>query len=96
MWFSNFTDQRIYRVDDGGDPAPLTPEPPVPAGVRFADLALTPDGRWLIAVRETHGGDVVNDVAAVATETGEVHRLVGDTTSSPRRASAPTAHKWRG
>ena len=86
VWFANFTDQRIYRVEEGADPVPLTPEPPVPAGVRFANPTLTPDGRWLIAVRETHDGDVVNDIAAVATETGVAHSLVGgyDFFAAPR------------
>jgi dipeptidyl aminopeptidase/acylaminoacyl peptidase len=96
VWFTNFTDQRIYRVDDGGDPVPLTPEPSAPAGARFADLTLTPDGRWLIAVRETHDGDVVNDVAAVATETGEAHRLVGghDFFAAPRLSPDGSQMAW--
>ena len=33
--FANFADQRLYRLDQpGGEPAPLTPEPPQPAGWR--------------------------------------------------------------
>ena len=49
--FANFADQRLYRSSaDGGAPAPLTPDG---AGFRFADLALSPDGREIWCVRET-------------------------------------------
>src|SRR4051812_40928951 len=72
IWFANFADQRVYRVAGTQDAAavapvtPVTPAPAVPAGMRFADMAMTPDNAWIIAVRETHSadGDVVNDIAA--------------------------------
>jgi dipeptidyl aminopeptidase/acylaminoacyl peptidase len=62
--FANWDDQRLYRAEPDG-PVPVTPEPPAPRSVRFADLDLSPDGRWLVAVRETHGSEVVNDLALV-------------------------------
>src|SRR4051794_9689164 len=53
LWFTEFTDQRLYRLDPGGDtPVAVTPEPPLRAGVRHADFRVVPDG--LLAVRETH------------------------------------------
>src|SRR5215207_7627722 len=55
--FSNFSDQRLYRLDIGNEPRPITPEPVVPAGDRFADGRVTPDGRKLISVRERHRAD---------------------------------------
>ncbi len=65
VWFANFADQRVYRVESSDAPMPMTPEPPAPAAVRFADFRLTPDGHWVIGVRERHGaGEAVNDVAA--------------------------------
>ena len=69
-FFSNFTDQRLYRLAPGGGaPVAITAEPPTPMGVRFADPVLAADGRWLVAVRERHLGpsalEVVNDVVAV-------------------------------
>ena len=65
VWFSNFTDQRVYRIDPGGEPVAITPAPPSPASVRFADFQATPDGRWLVGVRERHlASDVVNDLVA--------------------------------
>jgi dipeptidyl aminopeptidase/acylaminoacyl peptidase len=72
LWFTNYADQRLYRLDPGSDaPVAGTPEPPVPAGVRHADLRVTPDG--VLAVRETHpagGGpaDVVNELVRVGAD----------------------------
>jgi dipeptidyl aminopeptidase/acylaminoacyl peptidase len=72
LFFSNFADQRLYRLDPGaGPPRPITQEPPVPAGHRYADACPTPDGRRLVCVRERHdGGEVVNDLVAVPADGG--------------------------
>ena len=69
VFFSNFADQRLYRVDHpGGEPHPLTPEAPAPMAFRYADADVHPDGRWLACVRERHlDGEVVNDIVAVDT-----------------------------
>jgi dipeptidyl aminopeptidase/acylaminoacyl peptidase len=52
--FANFADQRLYRLSAAGGadrtPVPLTPDG---AGLRFADLVLSPDGREIWCVRET-------------------------------------------
>jgi dipeptidyl aminopeptidase/acylaminoacyl peptidase len=75
--FSNLADQRLYRVAlDGasGAPVALTEEPPTPMGARFADPVVSPDGAWIVCVRERHLGssalDVVNDVVAVPSSAG--------------------------
>lgn len=70
VWFSNFEDQRLWRVSPGGAPVPLTGQPGEGvSSVRYADARLTLDGRWLVCVRETHRGpsssDVVNEVVAL-------------------------------
>jgi dipeptidyl aminopeptidase/acylaminoacyl peptidase len=67
--FSNWADQRLWLIRGPGEaPCPLTPEPDVPRGARFADPVVTPDGRWVICVREQHAADgqVDNDLVAVA------------------------------
>ncbi len=68
-WYCGFADQRLYRVDPGGPPRPITPAPDAPATLRYADLELTADGRWLLAVRERHEGpdatDVHNEIVAI-------------------------------
>lgn len=62
---SSFRDGRLYRVENRGA-APLTPEPPEPSSLRYADGNLTPDGRVVFCVRERHeGGTVHNELVAL-------------------------------
>jgi dipeptidyl aminopeptidase/acylaminoacyl peptidase len=66
VFFSNFEDQRIYRQDPGGPPRPITPEPNTPAALRYADARLSPDGRLIVCVHESHAGEeVVNELVAI-------------------------------
>jgi dipeptidyl aminopeptidase/acylaminoacyl peptidase len=67
VFFTNFDDQRIYRVDEvGGEPGAVTPEPPEPRSLRYADGVLTPDGGTIVCVRERHeDGEVVNELVAL-------------------------------
>jgi dipeptidyl aminopeptidase/acylaminoacyl peptidase len=51
-------DQRLYRADAGLAPVALTPAPRTPAGLRYADGRVTPDGALVICVRESHPGEV--------------------------------------
>ncbi|TNC23524.1 prolyl oligopeptidase family serine peptidase [Amycolatopsis alkalitolerans] len=70
LYFTHWDDQRVYVRDlDTGDVSPVTPEPPSPQGVRFADLRRGTGGEvW--AVRETSTGprptDVRRDLVAFA------------------------------
>jgi dipeptidyl aminopeptidase/acylaminoacyl peptidase len=90
LWFTDFADQRLYRLDRGAaEPVAVTPEPPVPAGVRHADLRV--DGDGVLAVRETHTAsgaatEVVNEIVRVAAD-GSAEVLVSgpDFVSDPRR-----------
>ncbi|QNE47332.1 S9 family peptidase [Glaciihabitans sp. INWT7] len=60
--FVEFSDQRLYRLDDGGSiPVPLTP---AGRGFRFGDISIR--GSEVIAVREIHAdGAVTRDIVAV-------------------------------
>ncbi len=78
VYFSNWDDQRLYRLmGDGTPPLALTPEPATHHGYRFADTRETPDGRWLICVREDHtviadeAAECVNEIVAVPTNGSE-------------------------
>lgn len=90
VFFTDFGDQRLYRVlPGGGEPEALTAAPEIPAGVRFADLTVTPGG-LVLAVRETHtasgdAAEVVHEVVTVALD-GTVDVLVTgpDFVSDPR------------
>ena len=72
VYFSNFADQRIYRHKIGEQPNPVTVDPDIPAGDRFADGRFTPDGRFLVCVRERHveGREAINEVVAVQVDGG--------------------------
>ncbi len=64
--FANFADQRLYRQRLGEQPVSITPEPEAPAGLRYADLRLTPDGGTVLCVREIHGeGEAENQIVAL-------------------------------
>jgi dipeptidyl aminopeptidase/acylaminoacyl peptidase len=71
VWFVNWSDQRLYRIDPGSEPVALTPEPEIARGDRYADGDLSPDGTRLICVREHHpaGGrgavDVRNELVSL-------------------------------
>ena len=71
LYYVDFGDQRLWRLDGpGAAPLPLTPDPPVPRGWRYADGRVTPDGRWCVCVRERHGtgGEPANELVAVAAD----------------------------
>lgn len=89
LFYVEFVDQRLRRLDPGGEPRMLTPEPPRPRSLRFADGRLTRDGRWVVCVRETHGGggEPANELVAVAADgSGAIESVWdgADFVSSPR------------
>jgi dipeptidyl aminopeptidase/acylaminoacyl peptidase len=91
VWFANWADQRLYRLADGSEPVPLTPEPASPRADRFADGDLAPDGATIVCVRERHHGpsaaEVVNEVVRLdAHAPGEPEVLVSgsDFVAAPR------------
>jgi dipeptidyl aminopeptidase/acylaminoacyl peptidase len=93
VWFVDWASQRLHRLDVGmGDAVPLTPEPEVPRGLRWADGDVHPDGTVLAVVRETHpaGGGaalVRNEVVlldAASPSDGEVAVTGPDFVADPR------------
>ena len=88
---SNFDDQRLYRIDPGADPVPITPD----VGNRrhrYADGRVTTDGSLWIGVRERHAEsdsskDVVNELVVLPTDGSAEPRVIAggrDFYASPR------------
>ncbi|OKI19148.1 peptidase S9 [Nocardiopsis sp. TSRI0078] len=75
--FSSSADQRLYLLEHGSrEPVPLTPDDG--ASSRYADPALSADGRGVLCVRERH-------------EDGAVHRSIVSVPLSGRGAQDPSA-----
>jgi dipeptidyl aminopeptidase/acylaminoacyl peptidase len=75
VWFANWADQRLHVLPAAGGaataPGPITPEPEVARGDRWAHGDVTPDRRWIAVVREHHpaggggGAAVVNEIVVL-------------------------------
>ena len=88
--------QRIHRLAPGGEPEPLTPEPAVARGLRYADGDVSPDGGSILCVREEHhadGSEATNTIVRLAAgrAVGARSRRERGRTSWPTPAGALTA-----
>ncbi len=96
LYFSNFTDQRIYRQDPGSEPRPITPE----AALRYADGVIDRHRRRMICVREDHtdvGGEAVNALVSLdldESDGGQVLVSGNDFYSSPRLSPDGSRLAW--
>jgi dipeptidyl aminopeptidase/acylaminoacyl peptidase len=84
--FTEFSDQRLYRLDPGAsEPVPISPVPDEPAALRYADPQLHRDGSEVWCLRESHAADgtITRDLCAMpldgsaADQPGKVRSLVG-------------------
>jgi len=55
LFFTHDEDQRLYRKEPEGEPVSITPAPPSPRALRYADMDVSPDGSLIACVRERHG-----------------------------------------
>ena len=99
--FSNFSDQRLYRLAPGeAEPVAITPE--TGGAHRFADGRITADGSTWIGVRERHVGDripddVLNELVALPVDGSSEPRQIAsgrDFYSTPRIAPDGTQLSW--
>jgi acetyl esterase/lipase len=97
VYFSEFADQRVYRLETGGRPVPLTLE----GGWFYADYAIHSSGRWLVCVREDHtvrGAEPVNTLVILPLDrlptAGEVIAEGHDFYSTPRYSPDGTRLVW--
>ena len=100
VFFTNFSDQRVYRQVAGEQPIPVTPE----GDLRHADFEVDARRSRLVCVQEDHSGDgeAVNSVVAIPLFEGadvavvEPETLVGgsDFFSSPRLSPDGSRMCW--
>lgn len=99
VWFTEWGDQCLYRLRSGGAPVQVTPEPPTPRSVRWADGDVHADGERVAVVRESHHGphatDVINEVV-VLSDHGDAEVVVSgpDFVSSPRWSPGGESLCW--
>ena len=96
-YFSNFSDQRLYRQEGLGTPEPLTGV----GDVRYADARLDQARSRLICVREDHttgASEAVNSIVGVSLQPNEDFGMVlvegNDFYSSPRLSPDGTQLAW--
>jgi dipeptidyl aminopeptidase/acylaminoacyl peptidase len=111
VFAASWADQRLYRIEPGEQPvaitpAPATPEPAAAAALRYADGRVTPDGRFVVCVRERHEGpaatQVVNEVVAFPASPGPGGELTepvvlfggSDFVAAPRLSHDGTRLAW--
>ena len=92
VFFANFADQRVYRVDGRGDPVAITPAPTEAGGTRYA--CPFPTAGTVVWVRERHAADGVrNDLVAVPLEGGEPQVLAGGRDFYSAPTVSPDGHR---
>ncbi len=96
VFFANFADQRLYRVEPGQPPQPITPE----AAWRYADGVVDRARNRLLCVREDHtrqGQEAVNTLVAIdlSGDRGQTVLVSGaDFYADPRLSPDGTRLAW--
>ncbi len=95
VFFSNFSDQRMYRQDPGSEPRAITPDAPL----RYADGIFDGQRGRIVCVREDHSGDgePVNAIVVVDAEGEEPQKVLfsgSDFCAAPRLSPGGTRLAW--
>jgi len=86
-WYTDFADQRLYRISPGSQPMAVSGEPAHPSGDRFADGRPKPGTTSATCVRERHDahGQVRNEVVTIGIDSQVEVLVTGpDFVSDPR------------
>ena len=95
IYFSNYSDQRLYRQRPGGQPEPVTPA----EDMRYADGIIDRRRRRMICVREDHtvpAREPLNTIVSIELDRGATRVLVTerDFVSSPRLSPDGSRLAW--
>jgi dipeptidyl aminopeptidase/acylaminoacyl peptidase len=96
IYFSNFSDQRIYRLDPGAQPRPVTPK----VNMRYADGVMDQRRGRMFCVREDHSSSNQQAINTIVTlgldgeDSGRVLDSGNDFYSSPRLSSDGSGLAW--
>lgn len=95
VFFTNYADQRLWRIDSGKAPQPITAE----SKLRFADFVYDRAHNRLISVCEDHsaqGHEPANRIVAISLADGKVTTLVegADFYSNPRLSPDGRQLSW--
>jgi dipeptidyl aminopeptidase/acylaminoacyl peptidase len=95
IYFSNFTDQRLYRLDPGAAPRPITPQ----ADLRYADGVYDASRGLIHCVREDHsaGGEPVNTIVTLDPEAEDPGKVIvsgNDFYAAPRLSPDGSRLAW--
>jgi len=81
VYYVDDSDQRIRKLMPDQTVQLLSPTPSTPRTLRYADLSVTPDEQWVIAVGERHepgSHDVANYLVAVKTDGSETVQVLAE------------------
>lgn len=95
LYFSNFADQRIWKLTPGEDPEPITAE----TKMRYADYVVDRQRNQLLAVREDHsesGTEPTNTIVSISLNDGTERVLASgnDFYSNPRLSPDGNRLAW--
>jgi dipeptidyl aminopeptidase/acylaminoacyl peptidase len=95
LYFSNFADQRVYRLWEDDSPEPITPA----LGLRYADHVWDACRKRIVCVREDHtkGGEPQNAIVALDVEAGGPGAVLAsgrDFYAAPRLSPDGTSLAW--
>ncbi|MDF1498913.1 MAG: prolyl oligopeptidase family serine peptidase [Anaerolineales bacterium] len=97
--FINDENQRLHRQIAGCSPEAITPSPQRRRAVRYADGSFSPDGDWMVWVRERHesGGGIHNEIVLIPADGSSAPRIFiegHDFFSNPRFSPDGKTLSW--